>query len=513
MPPRQRRAPRRRRSLSGGRRRQGHRHLLRHRQRDLGRARFLAGRCLRLGRLGRLRPQEAWRSPRAAPGSASSGTSARWTSTSSASRSGWWAWATCPATCSATACCCPSTSSWWRPSITATSSSIPDPGAGALAERKRLFDLPRSSWQDYDKAKISRGGGVFSRGAKSIPLSEEIKALLGVEAANADAERADARDPQVPDRPPLVRRHRHLPARLHRDGRRGRRPRQRCPAHHGRRGAGQGDRRRRQPRRHPARAHRVRRARRAHQHRLHRQFGGREHLRPGGQHQDRAGAGDPVGQARCRRAQQAARRHDRGRRRRLAAQQLPAVAGAEPGRAQERGRACRLLGADAGAGGGRAARSHAGGVAERHGDAGARARRARPHPARACGAAELRQDRPAARPAGQRGAGRAASSSPGSPAISRRCCASALPAISPSTACAARSSRSGSPTPSSTAAARPWRCGWPTRRGAPAPMSPTRSWPRARCSSCRRCGSASMRSTARPRATRRSASIRRRGVS
>src|SRR6185312_2925666 len=51
------RAARRRRSLSGGRRRQGHRHLLRHRQRDLGRPRLLAGRRLRLRRLGRLRPQ------------------------------------------------------------------------------------------------------------------------------------------------------------------------------------------------------------------------------------------------------------------------------------------------------------------------------------------------------------------------------------------------------------------------------------------------------------------------
>jgi hypothetical protein len=68
-----------------------------------------------------------WRSQPAAPGSASSGISARWTSTSSASRSGWWAWAKCPATCSATACCSPSISSWWRPSITATSSSIPIP--------------------------------------------------------------------------------------------------------------------------------------------------------------------------------------------------------------------------------------------------------------------------------------------------------------------------------------------------------------------------------------------------
>ena len=66
--------------------------------------------------------------------------------------------------------------SWWRRSTTATSSSIPIPAPAALAERKRLFDLPRSSWQDYDKAKISKGGGVFSRTAKSIPLSDEMQA-------------------------------------------------------------------------------------------------------------------------------------------------------------------------------------------------------------------------------------------------------------------------------------------------------------------------------------------------
>ena len=58
VPPAQRRAPRRRRSLSGGRRRQGHRDLLRHRQRDLAGARLLARRCLRLRRFRRLRPQE-----------------------------------------------------------------------------------------------------------------------------------------------------------------------------------------------------------------------------------------------------------------------------------------------------------------------------------------------------------------------------------------------------------------------------------------------------------------------
>ncbi|MFT0892043.1 NAD-glutamate dehydrogenase [Pseudochelatococcus sp. G4_1912] len=54
----------------------------------------------------------------------------------------------------------------------------PDP-ATAWAERKRLFDLPRSSWQDYDKALISTGGGVFSRSAKTIPLSEQVRVRLG----------------------------------------------------------------------------------------------------------------------------------------------------------------------------------------------------------------------------------------------------------------------------------------------------------------------------------------------
>jgi glutamate dehydrogenase len=55
----------------------------------------------------------------------------------------------------------------------------PDP-ASSWAERNRLFALPRSSWQDYDKTKISQGGGVFSRQHKSIALTPEIKALLDV---------------------------------------------------------------------------------------------------------------------------------------------------------------------------------------------------------------------------------------------------------------------------------------------------------------------------------------------
>jgi glutamate dehydrogenase len=61
----------------------------------------------------------------------------------------------------------------------------PEPDAAAgFAERTRLFALPRSSWQDYDRARISRGGGVFSRSAKAIPLSDEIKALLGLSATS-----------------------------------------------------------------------------------------------------------------------------------------------------------------------------------------------------------------------------------------------------------------------------------------------------------------------------------------
>lgn len=50
----------------------------------------------------------------------------------------------------------------------------------SFRERQRLFNLPRSSWQDYSMALISKGGGVFSRSQKSIPLSAEIKQLLDI---------------------------------------------------------------------------------------------------------------------------------------------------------------------------------------------------------------------------------------------------------------------------------------------------------------------------------------------
>ncbi len=58
----------------------------------------------------------------------------------------------------------------------------PNPDAEqSFVERERLFGLPRSTWADYDASLISEGGGVFSRQAKSIPLSPQVREWLGVE--------------------------------------------------------------------------------------------------------------------------------------------------------------------------------------------------------------------------------------------------------------------------------------------------------------------------------------------
>lgn len=57
----------------------------------------------------------------------------------------------------------------------------PNPDAArSHIERQRLFNLPRSSWMDYDASLISAGGGIFDRKSKLIPLSSEMKALLGL---------------------------------------------------------------------------------------------------------------------------------------------------------------------------------------------------------------------------------------------------------------------------------------------------------------------------------------------
>jgi glutamate dehydrogenase len=58
----------------------------------------------------------------------------------------------------------------------------PDPDAAAsFAERKRMFGLPRSSWQEYDSSLISAGGGIYPRSLKSIPVSAEVRRVLGLD--------------------------------------------------------------------------------------------------------------------------------------------------------------------------------------------------------------------------------------------------------------------------------------------------------------------------------------------
>jgi glutamate dehydrogenase len=53
--------------------------------------------------------------------------------------------------------------------------------ATSYAERRRLFDLPRSSWQDYDKSLISEGGGIYPRSLKSVPIHDAVRKVLGID--------------------------------------------------------------------------------------------------------------------------------------------------------------------------------------------------------------------------------------------------------------------------------------------------------------------------------------------
>ncbi|TDQ51980.1 NAD-glutamate dehydrogenase [Actinorugispora endophytica] len=56
----------------------------------------------------------------------------------------------------------------------------PDPATG-FAERRRLFELPRSTWADYDETLISEGGGVHPRSAKSVPITPQVREALGID--------------------------------------------------------------------------------------------------------------------------------------------------------------------------------------------------------------------------------------------------------------------------------------------------------------------------------------------
>ena len=103
--------------------------------------------------------------------------------------------ATCPATCSATACCCRGTSGWSPRSTTGTSSSTRTPTRRAASPSARGCSRCRARpWADYDPSLISPGGGVFPRTAKSVPLSpRDAAAALDVDGGGAHAGRAHPR--------------------------------------------------------------------------------------------------------------------------------------------------------------------------------------------------------------------------------------------------------------------------------------------------------------------------------
>ena len=101
----------------------------------------------------------------------------------------------------------------------------PDPDR-SFDERRRLFDLPRSSWQDYDPKLISKGGGVFSRALKEIALSDEARAALDLNTAKATPQEVIRAILKAPVDSDFLRRDRHLCARIGRDRRGGGRSRQ-----------------------------------------------------------------------------------------------------------------------------------------------------------------------------------------------------------------------------------------------------------------------------------------------
>ena len=186
---RARRALRRRRSLSRGRGRQGHRHLLRHRQRDQPRVRLLARRRLRVRRLGRLRPQGHGDHRARAPGNRSSAISASWASTAR------------PQPFTVVGIGDMSGDVFGNGMLLSEQIRLlaafdhrhifidPDPDPAArFAERQRLFELPRSSWDDYDRGLISpRRRRLAAHRQVDPAVAPRPARALGVEAEAADA--------------------------------------------------------------------------------------------------------------------------------------------------------------------------------------------------------------------------------------------------------------------------------------------------------------------------------------
>ena len=330
---RQRRAPRRQRSLSRGRRRQGHRDLLRHRQRDRAGARLLARRRLRVGRLGRLRPQEDGhhRARRLGIGQAPfprDGYRYRQDAVHHRRRR----------------------RHVGRRLRQRHAAGEDDQARRRLRPPRHLHrSRPRSGTKlrrapapvrsaALELAGLRQGAHLQGR-RRVLARAQGDRAVAGsaggdrLRQAEGDAAAGDERDPRgAGDLLFFGGIGTYVRASI-RDRRRGRRPRQRCDPRQRRGAARQGDRGRRQSRHDATGPGRGGHARRQAQHRRHRQLGRRQHLRPRGQYQDRAGAAAARRPAVARRAQRAARRDDRRRGAAGAAQQLPADPGAVARRA------------------------------------------------------------------------------------------------------------------------------------------------------------------------------------
>ena len=342
----------------------------------------------------------------------------------------------------------------------------PDPAA-SYRERARLFALPRSSWQDYDRAlhQPRRRRVVAARQAHPDRSRGPGRPAPRRRGRPPVAARAHPGHPPGAGGTALRRRHRHLRAGRRRARPRHRRPGQRRGAGDGVAGAGPGGGGGGQPGLHPAGPHRVRPAGRAHQHRRHRQLGRRRHLRPRGQPQDPPPAGGGVGRDHPRGA---GRPPDRGVRRRggrRPARQRPPEPGPQPVAGRQRGAGRGHRAVDGGAGGGGRARPGGGGAADHRGDGGPGpggggadpARAGRPH-----GRVEAEPVRP---PAGRR-------TSPTRPRCglpwwptSPLAWPPASTTCSTATACAGSWSRRWWPTRWSTAWARRSRPGWPATPG------------------------------------------------
>ena len=193
----------------------------------------------------------------------------------------------------------------------------PNPDAArSFEERRRLFELPRSSWDDYDAV-------ADLRGRRRLPAHGQVDPAVATRRAPRSTSRTSTMAPND-----LIRALLQAPADLlwnggigtyvkasRRDARRRRRQGQRRRPRRRRRAAREGRRRGRQPRPDPARPHRVRARRRAHQHRRDRQLVRRRLLRPRGQHQDPARRGGGRRRPDRQAAQRAAGEHDRRGRR------------------------------------------------------------------------------------------------------------------------------------------------------------------------------------------------------